>query len=303
MNGAINFLEPEIRSEFQVTVERKKLWKCELDMIQLIEKLCKQNGLSFFLIYGSALGAERHNGFIPWDDDLDVGMLREDFDRLRVLLSKELQDPYYVEYGLLKDGRFSPLMRIRDRRTTGTTYEEYLYGTMGGAFVEIYPLDDVPAGTKAEKRQMWISRLLFLLLYYRSRTDEFSSLKKIALRIGKMLPAEWLFSRYEANSRKYLHKGNDGYVNAVALPVYGQEGALRIRKDAAKDTVFHPYEYIELPILRTNRQLMRQSYGDYMQLPPVEDRGMNHDKVVYYNPDVPCDSERAREETKRYFQS
>lgn len=303
MNGAINFLEPEIRSEFQVTVERKKLWKCELDMIQLIEKLCKQNGLSFFLIYGSALGAERHNGFIPWDDDLDVGMLREDFDRLRVLLSRELQDPYYVEYGLLKDGRFSPLMRIRDRRTTGTTYEEYLYGTMGGAFVEIYPLDDVPAEAKAEKRQMWISRLLFLLLYYRGRTDEFSGLKKIALRIGKMLPAKWLFSRYEANSRKYLHKGNDGYVNAVALPVYGQEGALRIRKDAAKDTVFHPYEYIELPILRTNRQLMRQSYGDYMQLPPVEDRGMNHDKVVYYNPDVPCDSERAREETKRYFQS
>lgn len=111
--------------KYQVSVTRKKVWLCELEMATWFCNVCEKYGLSYFLIGGSAIGAVRHNGFIPWDDDLDIGMLRSDFDKFRKVSIRELPSNYKIEYGVLKNKVFSSLLRIRNNDTTGIIVDEY----------------------------------------------------------------------------------------------------------------------------------------------------------------------------------
>lgn len=97
-----DYLRTEIRDGYQVSVTRKKVWLCELEMATWFCNVCEKYGLNYFLIGGSAIGAVRHNGFIPWDDDLDIGMLRSDFDKFRKVSIRELPSNYKIEYGVLK---------------------------------------------------------------------------------------------------------------------------------------------------------------------------------------------------------
>ncbi len=76
--------------------ELKSLQAIELDILKQIDSLCNEHGLKYFLVGGSLLGAARHKGFIPWDDDIDIGMLREDYDKFISIAEKELSDPYKV---------------------------------------------------------------------------------------------------------------------------------------------------------------------------------------------------------------
>lgn len=83
-----NFYREEIRSGYKISPEMKKIWACQLNLLAELQKVCDRNGLKYWLDSGSLLGAIRHQGYIPWDDDIDVVMFRDDYDRL-VKLSKE----------------------------------------------------------------------------------------------------------------------------------------------------------------------------------------------------------------------
>ncbi len=114
-----------------------------LDMMVDFDTFCRNNGLSYFLCGGSALGAQRHGGFIPWDDDMDVAMPRADYDRMRDLFLAEYGDRYWVQ--ALSDGsRYDlPFMKMRKK---GTRYVE-IFETdpdQAGIFIDIYPLENLP---------------------------------------------------------------------------------------------------------------------------------------------------------------
>ena len=95
-----SFFQEETRDGFVVTESRKKLWGILLDLLLKFDEVCKNNDLRYFLSCGSMLGAVRHKGFIPWDDDIDVCMPREDYDRL-LTLSDEFRSPYFCRHLIL----------------------------------------------------------------------------------------------------------------------------------------------------------------------------------------------------------
>ena len=90
-----DFLKEEIRCEYKVTQDLKKIWMVGLDILFELDKVCKKHNLKYFLLWGSLLGAIRHKGFIPWDDDIDVGMLRSDYEKL-FSLKEEFDAPYFL---------------------------------------------------------------------------------------------------------------------------------------------------------------------------------------------------------------
>ena len=167
----------EIRDKFQVSSIRKKVWLCELKIAQWFCTVCSKYNLSYFLIGGSAIGAVRHNGFIPWDDDLDIGMLRNNFETFKEVAPKELPDEYYIEYGVLSDNIFSSLLRIRNKNTTGILVDEFRQGSEGGGiFIEIYPFDNTIGGV-SRKIQLLKSSMFFLALNNWNRKNDFRGQK------------------------------------------------------------------------------------------------------------------------------
>lgn len=114
-----------------------------LDMMVDFDAFCRKNGLSYFLCGGSALGAQRHGGFIPWDDDMDVAMPRADYDRMRELFLAEYGDRYWVQSIGDGSGYNLPFMKLRKK---GTRYVE-IFETdpdQAGIFIDVYPLENLP---------------------------------------------------------------------------------------------------------------------------------------------------------------
>lgn len=109
----------------------------ELDLLSLLESLCVRENINYYLLFGSAIGAVRHKGFIPWDDDIDLGMLREDFEKFLNADKSDWPDYVDVQYGLSEHG-VDTLLRIRDARTTGITRGDLNKNGNKGAFIEIY---------------------------------------------------------------------------------------------------------------------------------------------------------------------
>ena len=97
-----NFFQAEIREDFQVDVTMKTVWAAELEVLSEIAKVCERHGLTWYMAFGSLLGTVRHQGFIPWDDDMDIWLKREDYIQLITYLPKELPKGYVVRSPMLE---------------------------------------------------------------------------------------------------------------------------------------------------------------------------------------------------------
>ena len=162
-----------------------------------------------------------------------------------------------------------------------------------------YPFDNVPTGIK-RKVQLAKSSMLFLALNNWNRKKNFSGIKKLIISGLKMFPIESVWRMYEKNNTKYSGKKTE-YVDTVALPSYAKQGIHFYKKTDVQQTVSHSYEFIDLNIPKGNDTCLRQQYGDYMELPPLEKRGTHHDFIVFYDPDRSYLEYKDSEILKKYF--
>ena len=135
------FFKDETICDFHVTTEMKKNWAIGIDLLAEFDKVCKQYHLHYFVAFGSLLGIIRHKGFIPWDDDLDVSMLREDYDRL-IQLKDEFKSPYFLQIpGGDYDYWFS-FAKLRNNNTASVS-RTFRYAHFNqGIGIDIFPLDN-----------------------------------------------------------------------------------------------------------------------------------------------------------------
>ena len=147
------FLEPETRVGYFVDAKMKAVWKELLDITEEVVRICDENDLNYTLAGGTLLGAVRHKGFIPWDDDIDLDMPREDYDKLLKILGNPknkngLRKPYVLQTFMTDAGRISTFAQIRNPQTTaidrGWTRDFSCFNM--GIGVDIFPIDGVPEG-------------------------------------------------------------------------------------------------------------------------------------------------------------
>lgn len=154
------FLREEIREGYTITAKMKEVWAVELDLFQCFINVCEKNGLRYFMDSGTLLGAARHQGFIPWDNDIDVSMPYDDYVRLREIAKSEFNGPYLFqsEYDSVRVGKGELISRLRNRETTAIDRLTFdmSFSHNQGIWIDIFPLIGMPP---ASERKRFISEI------------------------------------------------------------------------------------------------------------------------------------------------
>ena len=141
---ADDFFTAEETCGFYVTKKRKEVWAIELDLLHEFDQVCRKHGLQYYLDGGSLLGAVRHKGFIPWDDDIDLIMFRADYDRLLKIAPDEFKHPYFFQHAYTDVGYCRGHAQLRNSRTCGALNDEMFRVRFNqGIFIDIFVLDNV----------------------------------------------------------------------------------------------------------------------------------------------------------------
>ena len=242
---------------FKVTVERQKVWQIELEAVKLIDGICRKHGLKYSLAGGSLLGAIRHKGFIPWDDDIDIVMMRADYDKLLKYAEKELPKKYFVQYCESEPLYERGHAQIRNSETTAIINTDIINGPNynKGIFVDIFPLDNVPDSDF--KKKLFVRRAILKKVWLRGPTTS-----KLKLAYQKLFGKQRLINRYHKYVQKYNKKQT------------AQCGAMEFRPDEFKyerkwleELVDVPFENITVSISKYYDDWLTRQYGDYMTIP------------------------------------
>lgn len=276
-----SFFKEEVRNDFLVDTTRKKIWAIALDMLIELDRICKKHGIQYFLIGGTLLGAVRHKGFIPWDDDIDVGMMRSDYERF-LELSSEFKDPYFLQTPYTDDGYFFSFAKVRNGNSASISIPFRFERFNQGIALDVFPVDNC---TKEDVKQNFdkISSLIIDNSNYMRKSSPDAYDRERHARWSGRNP----LSVYEEIQRIARTHENDetDYVNLSTCTVYSCEKFVWKKEDVTQ-FIDMEFEGFRFPCPKGYDAILTTQYGDYMQFPPVEQRGAWHDKNIF-NPDVP----------------
>ncbi len=252
-----------------------------LDILIYFDKFCKENGLKYTLCGGTALGAVRHKGFIPWDDDVDVFMLREDYEKLQGLWEKNADTE---RYSCVRSNESINIhhsaTEIKDNNTTFINRHSVDSDINHGLMIDVIPIDCVASSTVGKICQM-IDSMLYCCFNFQRLPEHKSRviyfLTKAALGVFKSPKTRYKLWK-GAEKRLSRHKAKRGGLVAS----FG-EGAsimkLRFPTEWFLEPVELEFEGHMLPVPRDYDEYLKISFGDYMALPPEEDRVARHNAV------------------------
>lgn len=264
--------DEETRDGFLVSTRRKALWNVQFEILQKIVDVCKRNSLTVWAFGGTLLGAVRHHGFIPWDDDVDLLMPRPDYDKLIEIGPNEFNNPFFFQSPYTDKKYNRTFARVRNTETTGIQLSDIYTDINQGIFVDIFPCDAIEDDNEVYSRKSeWKKDLTSYLMYNQvKRPFDFSSLsifsnrkvkqriyrgKKIARSIGNDVEC---FQQIEEKYRRICW----GTTKRVG-PVTFMEWIFPI--ELFQGTVFVDFEGISLPAMSGYKEFLHIMYGDYMK--------------------------------------
>lgn len=265
----------------QIEIEEKK--HIQLDIVLAFHEYCESNKINYSLADGTLIGAVRHHGYIPWDDDIDVCLLRNEYDKL------------IQSFPSLYKGKFSLISFERDKRW-GRPYaklynihtleveESYNNKPEIGVGIDVFPLDDVPDNELYWKRYNRIRRFVNNLSRIKSiKWNKSRSLRKnitasFFRAILSPLSFRCLARITDRNSKRYNGKGYH-HIFENCLGMIMKHSFL---KESFAETVLAMFEGHQLRIMKGYDDCLSNSYGDYMKLPPIEKRVAHHSSMCFW---------------------
>lgn len=270
-------------------ISLEEMQEIELGILKYIKSVCEQNGLRYYLAYGTLIGAIRHQGFIPWDDDVDIMMPREDYNRF-VRITNENPDKTYKLMSYETCGEFTSFLpKVIDTRTTLIQNNGFIEKINLGVYVDIFVLDGIGnTYDEAVKKYQQVYNSYKKWLYCDTKVfipNSRNYIKDI-LRFIRNLP-------YKFNSiRFYLDKlskvvqeldyDNSLYVCQTGLMFKKHKKHIYLKTDIDEGVdVQFAGDYFKAP--SNYDALLRQNYGDYMKLPPESERISHHYYEVFWS--------------------
>lgn len=259
--------------------ELKRIQTLELEALKELVRICEQKDIEYFLIDGAAIGAVRHKGFIPWDDDIDVGMTRDNYRRFLKEAPELLSDNYYLQTPYKE--KSSPYFYSK-LRVNGTRFVEYCNRKLDihdGVYIDICPFDEVPDNEILNAIHFRVCQILIHLFVWR-QSPELSAppvgvkghvksrVRGVIHYALKVIPYGWIASALEAQTTR--HNGTNQ--KALAFLHYPKRKVDYIRKEELMPLKTGTFGDIDVNLPGDADAYLTRHYGKYMELPPEEER-------------------------------
>lgn len=245
----------------------------ELEILKEVDRICKKNNIEYFLDGGTALGAVRHKGFIPWDDDIDIGMNRKNYEKFLKIVKKELKEEYFLQN--IETEKECPYLYTKIRKNN-TLYMSWACRNLKihqGIYVDIFPYDYCSDNKKIIKKYKFFNKIFtYKTIPDRTKLPEKtlrwivgSIFRRLLYYILFLFPKQILLNRIQkiVNNLK-LEKGD--YLISLT-----QESIL-FKKEEIEPLNYVEFEKIIFPIPNNIDKYLTKLYGNYMELPPLEKR-------------------------------
>lgn len=250
-----------------------------MNILSVVDKICEDNNIHYIMGGGTLLGAVRHKGFIPWDDDIDIFVPRKEYDKLLQILKRQEIVSWLEVIDENVEGYFYPFAKVVDNRTMIKSKSSVL---KHGIWVDVFPMENVPDDDKI--RQIFLNKCKYLRAFLISMVTDFSELKfgkKVLLkRILKIISA-CIGERNLLNySMSFMRKYNDVETETMCI-TFSPYATEYVDKEMMNEIIELDFEDKKFKAPKAYDVLLRRTFGDYMQLPP-ENKRKNHEIVAWW---------------------
>lgn len=260
-----------------MTISNKDLRKAQLLMLKILKevhKICEENNIKYFLSDGTLIGAIRHQGFIPWDDDLDIGMLREDYEKFCKIAPQILSENFILQnfqtdkgYGL-QFGKVILKNTVWIEKVAKNTNRQW-----SGIYIDIFPYDNITENKKMQKLinrlYIFIQGLILIKFKYINISNYESMAKKLKYVLKKIylctISKKLLIYIRDSICKRYLNKSNT-LVTKYGGNFYKNQNPYNFYKDLTLQT----FEDTSFYIPKNYDKILKNLYGNYMDIPPIE---------------------------------
>jgi len=293
-----SFFEEEIRNDYLISKEMKKIWAVELDLLNEFIKVCEKYRLDYHVTAGTLLGAIRHDGIIPWDDDIDVQMPRKDYDRLLLISKEAFSYPYFLQTEYTDPGYSKAFAKLRNSETTGIPINDVNCDLRynQGIFIDIFPLDNLP--DDKDERDHFIQeinkantkiRRFFRITYGNKEQTKHSNpaFRFFKKTIGNCFKAFFDVTKinnpYVKQFDKLAVRYDDEHTKECGIFVLYNFKRFVWEKEDLAPTITHPFEMMTVKVPHNYEKVLEKTYGDWHK--PVKG-GAVHQETMF-DPDTP----------------
>lgn len=270
------FFRGEFRCDFFVSTNMKHYWAAQLEVLAEIDRICRKYDIQYFADSGTLLGAVRHKGFIPWDDDVDIAMLREDYNRFVAVCAKELDDKYVFlrtfesAYGMKSNQYFARVVHNLELKNKKYSLD-YYFDTPFLAGIDIFPLDYMSRDSSEAELQIELTALIDLVCqcndnlgdekndFIEKSVEKIERLANITLDRSKNIEIQ-LGILMDNICQLYNEEESD---ELTIFPVPKQIPGWRFRKEWYKGIVLMDFEFFKIPCPIGYENILKAGYGDY----------------------------------------
>ena len=275
----------------------KDVKSVQIDLLKELKRVCDENGLKVFLIYGSLLGAVRSGGMIAGDDDIDVALLREDYDKL-VKMTDSFKRPYFLQNNYNDDCFYGGYIKLRNANTTAINPQNWYANCCEGIFIDIFPIDKGYTSSIKEhfklKKIHHLQRLLYAKSYgfFRSFKDMSLLVWKFYKYAGKIIPRQKLLEKLDAVLKENDTNASNKLKNKLGIYSHYSENCMPryLPADAFEDICRMEYEGIEFYAPKLWDDVLFKLYGARYLTPS----NGNDEFHAFYKADVPYSNYKRR---------
>lgn len=261
----------------EITFEESK--PIMIETLKSIDKCCRENNIKYSICWGTMIGAIRHHGFVPWDDDVDIMMKRDEYNRFL----KVYNDPNYKLYTPQKDKNCILLLSRVYNKNTEVVFNYYSKSYFG-LWISIFPYDNAP-DADLEK---WEKKRTFWVNLYHIKSMKYLTTESIGRKVIKFVckiplspfSSFWLFKKIEKCLTMYNGKRTKNI--CIWDNGFGFTKFFYFPAELFDEFIDVDFDGVKCKIIKGYDQFLRMYYGDYMTPPPVEKQAPSHDYKAYY---------------------